>query len=305
LHDPENILHLLGNLVFLAAVGPLVESRVGALKFIVVYLLSGLVGVATYWAVAATSGVGAPLIGASSAIAGCVGYCCVRYIRWRVPLAPKLQLTVGWVALIWVLLQAVGVFVHLGSGGGTSFVSHVGGFLGGLVLAFLFRAKKEAEVEAGRERIEEMGGRSPAAVLAAAEQHLQNHPDDVQAHWEKADALHAMGEREKEAEVLLHLVRSSSDQRQAVKRLIKISCLHELTPVERMRLSAGLEPDHRRIVLLSVVAEPESELERPHALLALAEESGEDERTRLLSELQEKYPFHAATELARARGLIE
>ena len=221
------------------------------------------------------------------------------------PLAPKLQLTVGWVALIWVLLQAVGVFVHLGSGGGTSFVSHVGGFLGGLVLAFLFRAKKEAEVEAGRERIEEMGGRSPAAVLATAEQHLRSHPDDVQALWEKADALHAMGEREQESQVLLQLVRASKDQRQAVKRLITISCLNVLTPVERMRLSVGLDPGHRRVVLMSVISEPETEPERPHALLALAEESEDAERSRLLSELKEQYTFHAATELARARGMIE
>ena len=73
LHDPQNILHLLGNLVFLAAVGPLVESEVGPLRFVVVYVLAGLAGVAAHWSVAASSGVGTPLIGASSAIAGCVG----------------------------------------------------------------------------------------------------------------------------------------------------------------------------------------------------------------------------------------
>ena len=44
LHDPSNILHLLGNMVFLAAVGPLVESSLGPTKFLVVYLVGGLAG---------------------------------------------------------------------------------------------------------------------------------------------------------------------------------------------------------------------------------------------------------------------
>lgn len=305
LHDPENILHLLGNLVFLAAVGPLVESRVGPLKFIVVYLLSGLLGVTSYWAVAASSGVGAPLIGASSAIAGCVGYCCVRYMRWRVPLAPKIELSVGSVALIWVMLQAIGVFVHLGSGSGTSFVSHVGGFLGGLILAFVFKAKKEAEVEAGREKIEQMGGRSPAAVLAATEQHLKDHPDDVHAIWEKADALHAMGERGEEAALLAKLARVKGEQESAVKRLITIDSLSVLSPIERMRVAPEMKGDAKRAVLMSVAKEPESEPQRPHALLALAEMSEGEERATLLSELKERYAFHAATELGRARGIID
>ena len=114
LHDPGNILHLLGNMVFLAAVGPLVESSVGPTRFAVVYLVGGLAGVSGHWAVTVVTGVSEPLIGASSAIAACVGYCSVRYMLRKVPLAPKLKLTVGTVAVVWVMLQAVGAFVKFG-----------------------------------------------------------------------------------------------------------------------------------------------------------------------------------------------
>jgi hypothetical protein len=53
------------------------------------------------------------------------------------------------------------------------------------------------------------------------------------------------------------------------------------------------------------VAEDENEPQRPHALLSLASEAEGDEKTRLLDELREKYAFHAATELARAKGLLQ
>ena len=60
----------------------------------------------------------------------------------------------------------------------------------------------------------------------------------------------------------------------------------------------------RLTLLKSVEQEPDDEPERPHALLALAETAEDDERERLLQELAEKYTLHAATEIARAKGMI-
>ncbi len=305
LHDPQNILHLLGNLVFLAAVGPLVESEVGPLKFAFVYVLSGLAGVAAHWAVASTSGVGTPLIGASSAIAGCVGYCTVRFAKRPVPLAPRFRINVGVVALLWILLQAVGAFVNFGDGGGTSYVAHIGGFLAGLLLAFVLRAQVVASAEAGRERIGQMSDRSPAALLATAEGFLLKHPGDTTALWEKAAALHAMGEREKEAEVLVALVRAGEDVERALDCLVVIERLRTLAPVERMRLASSLDGQLRNDLIRSVANEPDGEPERPHALLALAETADSDDKARLIDELKQKYALHGVIEVARAKGLIK
>ncbi len=305
LHDPSNILHLLGNMVFLAAVGPLVESSLGPTKFLVVYLVGGLAGVAGHWIVAASTGVAVPLIGASSAIAACVGYCGVRYMLRKVHLAPKLRMTVGSVAVVWVMLQAVGAFVKIGDAAGTSFVAHIGGFVGGLALAFVFRAPKQESAERGREMIEEMAGRSPAAALAAAEEHLRAHPEDLSAVWDKADALRAMGEHAREADVLIALVRLRERTDLAVERLAESGQIGRLPALERMRLVAELQGEARLLLLHSVVREDDDEPERPHALLALAEAAEHEERQRLLKELSEKYELHAATELARARGLLQ
>ena len=306
LHDPDNVFHLLGNLVFLAAVGPLVETDLGPWRFLVVYFVSGLVGVLAHWAVAASSGVGAPLIGASSAIAGCVGYCCVRYVRRQVHLAPSLRISVGYVALFWVVLQAVGAFGGLhGGGGGTSYVAHIGGFVGGLALAFVFSAQVAASAEAGRERMQEMSGRSPAAALLAAEEHLKSHGDDPQAMWEKADALHVMGESDQEASALVELARSEIETHRALERLVSISRVGVMSPLERMRFALNESGAVRKAMLESIVREPDTEPERPHALLELAMQADGHERGALLAELEQKYTFHAAAELARARGLIK
>ena len=304
LHDPSNILHLLGNMVFLAAVGPLVESSVGPTRFAVVYLVGGLAGVAGHWAVTAATGVDVELIGASSAIAACVGYCSVRYMLRRVPLAPKLQLTVGTVAVVWVVLQAVGAVVKFGDAGGTSFLAHIGGFVGGLALAFVFRAPEQESAERGREMIEEMAGRSPAAALAAAEEHLSAHPDDLGALWDKADALRAMGEHEREAHVLIALLRMRERTDLAIERLADSGRLGQLPARERMRLAADVQGAPRLALLDSVEREADDEPERPHALLALAETAEDEERDQLLNELAEKYALHAATEIARARGMF-
>jgi hypothetical protein len=290
--------------VFLAAVGPLVESEVGPLKFVLVYLVSGLAGVATHWAIAAVSGVGTPLIGASSAIAGCVGYCTVRFSNRTVPLAPKLRLNVGAVALVWIVLQAIGAFVKLGDAGGTSYLAHIGGFLAGVLLAFLLKAQVVASAEAGRELVGAMSDRSPAAALTAVEEMLQKHPNDSTFLWEKAAALHAMGERDQEAEVLSSLVRMGSDAKRAVDCLVVINKVRVLTPIERMKLAAELEGGLKVDVLQSVVAEPDSEPERPFAMVELLDILTGDERESLVAELFAKYEFHAATEAARAKGLL-
>lgn len=305
LHDPSNIFHLLGNLVFLAAVGPLVESEAGPFKFAVVYLVSGLAGVATHWAIVAASGVGTPLIGASASIAGCVGYCTVRYARRDVPLAPKIRLNVGAVALVWIVMQAVGAFVKFGDSGGTSYLAHIGGFLAGVLLAFLLKAQVVASAEAGREHVEEMSDRSPAAALAAVEKMLEKHPSDPVFLWEKAAALHALGEREREAEVLATLVRSGSDVPRAIDCLVVINKVRELSAVERMRLATSLEGPLRINVLRSVAAEQDVEPQRPYALVELIEIEQGDDRDALVRELLAKYEFHAATESARAKGLLQ
>jgi hypothetical protein len=183
-------------------------------------------------------------------------------------------------------------------------MAHIGGFVGGVLLAFVLRAQRAATVEADRSRLRHRADRSPAAALDAADEFLRKHPDDVEALWCKAAALHKMGERDEEAKVLVQLVRKDPDPAHAIDCLVIIEKLRLIPAAERMRLSPSLDGPLRRDVLMNVANEPESEPERPYALLALAEMSEGEERQSLVRELVERYPMHAATEIARTKGLL-
>ncbi len=304
LHDPSHILHLLGNMVFLAGVGPLVESSVGAFKFLGTYLASGLVGVAVHFALSRMDGVSTPLIGASAAVAGCVGYCSVRYMKRSVLFVPKVSVPVIGVIGIWVFLQVLGTFVRFEGSGGTAFHAHIGGFLTGLALAFVFRAPKQASIEMGHARIVEMDTRSPAAAKSVAAEHLKEHPNDAKALWSLYEAQAAMGEHSECAKVLLRLLGLGQDGSKIVMLLASHRGLSHLSPTERMKWAGRVDEDVRIVLFESVVSEPDDEAERPNALLALAEISDGPVRQKCLQELKEKYVLHSATVIARTRGMI-
>jgi len=306
----ENVVHLLGNLVFLAAAGASVELATGSLRFSLVYLLSGIVGVLAYWAFSHRGG--AVLIGSSGAVAGCAAYYTARYTTLRVPLAPKVSVPVLAVTLIWLGLQVVGAFVRIGDAGSgpISFWSHVGGFATGLLLCLVFWAPDRGERHISREVIQRMAGRSPAAALSAAEQHLKRHPDDRSALAEMADSLEMLGDEARERGALLRLLELTpeAEQDDILARLGKLGGLGALPSLQRRvtaeRLAAR-EPGLARTLLRSVIEGPRGDAQRPDAILALAAlERGTDDASAgaLLRQLGDEYPLHAATELARARG---
>jgi membrane associated rhomboid family serine protease len=308
----QNVLHLLGNMVFLAAVGPAVETGAGTVRFLIVYFVGGLAGVFSYWAF---SGAGAPpLIGASAAIASCIAYYNLRYLHLQVIVAPKIGMPILAMTALWLGLQVLGAFVTLGEAtAGVSYWAHLGGFAAGLLLSMVYRAPKHARQDIGHEVIRRMDERSPAAKLAAAEHHLQEHPEDPRALREKADALAMLGDRQHECETLLKLLDllPEAEQPPVLSRLTELDGLHRLPSLRRTLTAERLKqshPDLAKQLLLSVVSETSDESQRPDALLALAgiEIAEAPERARQwLAELAQGYPLHPACDLARARGWLK
>jgi membrane associated rhomboid family serine protease len=117
----QNLLHLLGNMVFLAAVGAAVELATGSARFMIVYLVSGLVGVCTHFLLTMSQAEPSIAIGASGSVAGCAAYYSVRYTRLKVPVAPKKGISVAMVTGVWLVLQLIGAFVHIGNPTAVSF----------------------------------------------------------------------------------------------------------------------------------------------------------------------------------------
>ena len=136
-------LHLGSNMLYLLIFGDNVENRFGHGKFLLFYLLSGLA--ANFSQILLTPISDIPILGASGAIAGVLGAYLLLYPRKKVRV-----LLYFWVinlpALIviglWFLLQlfsSIGTFASTAQTGGVAYLAHVGGFIAGFLLTFIFR----------------------------------------------------------------------------------------------------------------------------------------------------------------------
>jgi len=142
-------LHLGGNMLYLWIFGDNVEDNFGHLKFLIFYLLCGLA--ATFAQLAFSMGSNVPNLGASGAIAGVLGAYIVLFPRGQVSVLQG-QRVIPVPALIviglWFVLQFFSGIGSIGSGaqGGVAYMAHIGGFVAGLVLSFLFRGSSRPQL---------------------------------------------------------------------------------------------------------------------------------------------------------------
>jgi membrane associated rhomboid family serine protease len=137
--------HLLGNMWFLWVFGNNVEDSMGRLRYFVFYLLAGLGAAAAQTFSNPASPI--PMVGASGAIGGVMGAYLSLYPRARVDMLIVLGFYVTRAAVpamfvlgYWFLIQIIGGIPRLANqGGGVAFWAHVGGFVSGFVLSFVFR----------------------------------------------------------------------------------------------------------------------------------------------------------------------
>ena len=122
-------LHLVMNMVMLLAIGRLLEPLLGAKRFLLLYIVSGLAGGLAEWAWSPMSAV--PAVGASGAISGLVAAQAMLFGQSkRSPLMQALGLGVAW-----VVLQVLAGAALAGPGLRIAIMAHIGGFIAGLVLA--------------------------------------------------------------------------------------------------------------------------------------------------------------------------
>lgn len=137
--------HIIGNLWFLSVFGDNVEDSMGPLRFVLFYLLCGLVAVAAQ--VASDPAGAVPMVGASGAIGGVMGAYAVLYPRVRVHLLfffgfffTTIAVPAYFMLGYWFVLQLIGGIPTLyGAGAGVAFWAHVGGFAAGMLLIPFFR----------------------------------------------------------------------------------------------------------------------------------------------------------------------
>ncbi len=141
-------LHLGGNMLYLWVFGDNIEDKLGHGRYIVFYLLCGIVSSGLYVYVDPQSAV--PTIGASGAISGVLGAYMLLFPKARVLTVIPIFIFLQFVELpallvlgLWFVLQFFSGLASLGdqaaASGGVAWWAHIGGFIAGLILIFPMR----------------------------------------------------------------------------------------------------------------------------------------------------------------------
>ena len=140
------LLHVAGNMLYLWIFGNNIEDSMGHLRFIIFYLVAGLVAAVTHLALNPVSTV--PTIGASGAVSGVLGAYLFLFPHARIKTLVTLVFfwfivyLPAWVLLIvWIGFQFLSQSLDPmdPTAGGVAYAAHIGGFVAGLVLIPLFR----------------------------------------------------------------------------------------------------------------------------------------------------------------------
>jgi membrane associated rhomboid family serine protease len=163
-----NLLHLISNMWFLWIFGDNVEDCMGHGRYLLFFLLCGVASVAAQ-AISNPQSV-MPMIGASGAISGVLGAYFLTYPHARIlTLLPiviffyLIELPAYFFLGFWFVVQFLeGSLSSMNSqqmvGGGVAFWAHVGGFVAGVMLLWVFRCKDwQRPTQSSGQRIRRLG----------------------------------------------------------------------------------------------------------------------------------------------------
>lgn len=144
------IAHIAGNMLFLSIFGDNVEDKLGHFRYLLFYLISGLISSAAHILVCfiTQSSLLTPTLGASGAISGIMGAYLLLFPgnRVRVLLFNIIPTTVSAIVVIglWFIFQLINGLDYLGgtSGDSVAYAAHIGGFLYGFFRVRRFIPKR-------------------------------------------------------------------------------------------------------------------------------------------------------------------
>jgi hypothetical protein len=152
-------LHLIGNMLVFFFMGIAFEDRIGWKRFLVIYLVTGVIGSLTHAVLNLDPSVSTiPLVGASGAIFGILGAFAYAYpwdeVVMPIPIGIMfiMKVKVLYAAIIFSVMETV--FVFLGAGqSNTAHFAHFGGLIGGVVVAAIILGRKRETVNARGQRV--------------------------------------------------------------------------------------------------------------------------------------------------------
>jgi membrane associated rhomboid family serine protease len=205
-------LHLIGNMWFLWLAGFILEDNWGRMIYSVFYLVAGIASLQFYaWC---SPGSYTPLVGASGAVAALMGAFLVRFPKMKIEMAIvtlfyrfKFKAAAYWLLPLWLAVEFF-YGAALGQSSSVAHWAHVGGFLFGMLGAFVIQksgleqkasAKIEAEIAwAGDPAVvqaqEALDRGKLEEAVAILENHVAEKPGSTdalvilqQVHWRRND----------------------------------------------------------------------------------------------------------------------
>lgn len=146
-------IHVFGNMVMLLIFGSALEAMIGSLLFVILYLISGVVG--GYFFIILNGISVVPMVGASASLSGVIAFYVFYEVRRRVAFVYFISPFPGYYGKIYlptllllplIFLQDIAGFLNSQSSlvGGVAYVAHIGGALAGLVLALIAKKFKSS-----------------------------------------------------------------------------------------------------------------------------------------------------------------
>jgi membrane associated rhomboid family serine protease len=142
-------MHIISNMLYLWIFGDNIEYLMGSFRFLIFYLLAGLVASFSHIIMDPSSTV--PMIGASGAISGVLGAYLLKFPKAKVLVVIFLFIIIQTIyvpAIIvlgfWFIMQLFNAFGELGlqGSGGVAWWAHIGGFIAGMALVNKFQKRK-------------------------------------------------------------------------------------------------------------------------------------------------------------------
>src|SRR3954454_5163276 len=179
-----SLMHIIGNMAFLKIFGDNIEDAMGHWSYLFFYLVAGIGAAATQIVIDRSSTI--PMVGASGAIAGVMGAYIVLFPHGSFQIAMgsgigRRTLSIPAYALIafWFLQQLFNGVASLGGEasitGGIAFWAHVGGFVTGAVLVWLFKDQESVDRQRAAQEAQQAIPRG-AAMAAGPMANNRNRP---------------------------------------------------------------------------------------------------------------------------------
>ncbi len=141
-------MHLIGNMTYLYIFGDNIEDELGKIKFIIFYILCGIIAGLSQALIDIYSEI--PMIGASGAISGILGAYLILFPKkeikvffWFFIFIKIFRIPAMYVIGCWIFFQ----FFSLNNSeeSNIAYLAHIGGFMAGIILIFFFRKKQSKQ----------------------------------------------------------------------------------------------------------------------------------------------------------------